>query len=422
MLTPQLLGSLAAKTGVPEPKVRAGMDTSVRAITDGLAGKARDTRAMGDVVDLVDRTPDIDDPTYLLDDDSSIQRNGEQLLGRVSDTTSLSKRIGDTHGFGAGAANTMLGAAAGLVLVGLKKLARARGGLDASTLSTALLEGRPKLRTDVPAIGSTPAARWSDSEPRHEHVVTHTKSRRPWWLLALVPLALLAFWLFNRARHREPDKVTEVQEQVYTPQREQVDEPAPVPAPPQEEQAVPPQTATPEPMEPQTAEPPATEPATPDEETAQTTPDEEPMTPDESTAALDLPADSAEAKLQSQAAQPSVEITWITLDNVKFDTGKSEVPDEGKEQVSNVAKVMEQNPKAKIEIGGFTSGPGSEELNQRLSQERADAVRQELIDQGVDADRIVAKGYGEEQPAEQTSDEVQANRRVAARVTERDEG
>jgi outer membrane protein OmpA-like peptidoglycan-associated protein len=58
-----------------------------------------------------------------------------------------------------------------------------------------------------------------------------------------------------------------------------------------------------------------------------------------------------------------------------------------------------QHPEiVKIEVQGHTDDMGTEEYNQRLSQERAEAVRQWLIDAGVPADKLVAKGYGMSRP------------------------
>ena len=89
------------------------------------------------------------------------------------------------------------------------------------------------------------------------------------------------------------------------------------------------------------------------------------------------------------------------------------------EQLDAIAKVLRDNPDAKIEIGGHADAPGSTRTNARLSKQRADNVRQALIDRGIESTRITTKGYGEQDPAEKTSGESVANRRVDVRVMHR---
>ena len=76
-------------------------------------------------------------------------------------------------------------------------------------------------------------------------------------------------------------------------------------------------------------------------------------------------------------------------------------------------------PGAVIEVGGHTDATGSTELNQALSQLRAEAVRAALIAQGVDAARLRAVGYGESRPvADNDTDEGRArNRRVELAIS-----
>jgi len=65
-----------------------------------------------------------------------------------------------------------------------------------------------------------------------------------------------------------------------------------------------------------------------------------------------------------------------------------------------------------VEIGGHTDTNGSPDTNLRLSQARADAVREELIRRGVDGDRLVAVGHGQTRPRN-------ANDTVAGRASNR---
>ena len=71
----------------------------------------------------------------------------------------------------------------------------------------------------------------------------------------------------------------------------------------------------------------------------------------------------------------------------------------------------------KIEIGGHTDSSGIEEKNVILSQQRADAIKEYLVKNGIPADEIIARGYGSTQPIadNQTPEGKQKNRRIEVR-------
>jgi outer membrane protein OmpA-like peptidoglycan-associated protein len=81
--------------------------------------------------------------------------------------------------------------------------------------------------------------------------------------------------------------------------------------------------------------------------------------------------------------------------------------------------ILKAYPAVKVKIGGYTDNVGAPAANLRLSQERADAVKQAIVHDGVGANRIVAEGYGEQHPvADNTTEGGRAqNRRIALRVT-----
>lgn len=82
--------------------------------------------------------------------------------------------------------------------------------------------------------------------------------------------------------------------------------------------------------------------------------------------------------------------------------------------LNTVAQVMRDFPDITVEIQGHTDSRGSDEYNLRLSGERAEAVRQYLIQQGIPANRMTARGYGETRPIDnnRTAAGRAANRRV----------
>lgn len=99
---------------------------------------------------------------------------------------------------------------------------------------------------------------------------------------------------------------------------------------------------------------------------------------------------------------------------VRFATGKSDVPQSAEAALTNVAKMLQDHPEWKIRVEGYTDNTGSRTANMKLSQQRADAVMNWLADHGVDKSRMTAKGYADSHPAaDNNSDEGRArNRRV----------
>jgi outer membrane protein OmpA-like peptidoglycan-associated protein len=103
------------------------------------------------------------------------------------------------------------------------------------------------------------------------------------------------------------------------------------------------------------------------------------------------------------------------LDAVQFKHGSAEITPDSYSLLDQVALTMKANPDVKrIRVEGHTDDTGPEDINQRLSQQRAEAVRRYIIHKGVNPDRLTAKGYGESRPRESgTSDQARArNRRV----------
>lgn len=101
--------------------------------------------------------------------------------------------------------------------------------------------------------------------------------------------------------------------------------------------------------------------------------------------------------------------------NVQFPTGQSNLDLEAAPHLDKVAEFLKAHPDAKLEIQGHTDDVGSETLNQKLSQDRAEAVKQFLVEhEGISPLQISSYGYGERSPVSTNStDEGRAeNRRV----------
>lgn len=125
-------------------------------------------------------------------------------------------------------------------------------------------------------------------------------------------------------------------------------------------------------------------------------------------------------KLAARALPPSPEKCELQIaeiigsTKIGFDPGKVRLNKRSKSVLDNIAEILRTCPKAKFEIQGHTDDSGSEELNQNLSQSRAETVLSALLSRRVLTSRMVAKGYGPSQPiADNATDEGrETNRRI----------
>lgn len=88
----------------------------------------------------------------------------------------------------------------------------------------------------------------------------------------------------------------------------------------------------------------------------------------------------------------------VILKNVFFDTDKFNLKGESKSELNKLIALLKKQATLKIEIGGHTDNTGNKKANQVLSQNRAKAVYQYLIDNGIEASRLSFKGYGDTKP------------------------
>lgn len=104
----------------------------------------------------------------------------------------------------------------------------------------------------------------------------------------------------------------------------------------------------------------------------------------------------------------------ISLKNVIFKTGTARLSGSSQNILDNVAQVLSVNTHLKFEVAGHTDSTGNYQKNVSLSDSRAKAVRQYLINSGVAAHRLTAKGYGPDKPvaSNSTRDGRSQNRRV----------
>lgn len=103
----------------------------------------------------------------------------------------------------------------------------------------------------------------------------------------------------------------------------------------------------------------------------------------------------------------------VTFSNVYFETNKWDIRGVSSEELKSLGEILQSNPNMKIEIAGHADERGTESYNIWLSNKRANAVRDYLIELGVDADQLEVKAYGEGDPA---SSELSENRRVEFKI------
>jgi OOP family OmpA-OmpF porin len=109
---------------------------------------------------------------------------------------------------------------------------------------------------------------------------------------------------------------------------------------------------------------------------------------------------------------------WV-LEGVNFETDSATIaPDSKRRIVAEVVPVLEKNPDLRIRVDGYTDSRGAAAYNQKLSERRANAVRDLLVAQGISADRIEAKGFGEANPIAPNDilDNLRKNRRTEITV------
>lgn len=104
----------------------------------------------------------------------------------------------------------------------------------------------------------------------------------------------------------------------------------------------------------------------------------------------------------------------IVLEGVTFETNKADITPESAQVLKGALKTLTTYGEIQVEISGHTDNVGSKKSNIVLSQKRADSVRNWLIDRGIDAVRIIAKGYGPDQPiaSNDTPENKRKNRRI----------
>ena len=135
---------------------------------------------------------------------------------------------------------------------------------------------------------------------------------------------------------------------------------------------------------------------------------------------LDLSHKSlSELKLMMLVLDPKPDEEVAVFGDTYFDFNQAALSLKAQSLLDKNIQVLKEKPTINVRMAGYTSAEGSEEVNQKLSEERANSVKNYLIEKGIKADRITVIGYGRTKPAvfevtpgDIDSQEAKANMRV----------
>ena len=131
-------------------------------------------------------------------------------------------------------------------------------------------------------------------------------------------------------------------------------------------------------------------------------------------------ADALEQELNDLEAKQTDRGLLVTIGDVLFDVDGAKLKPGGLEQISRIASILQSDPNRSVMIEGHTDSTGAESYNLQLSEDRANAVKAALIDDGVSQEQISARGYGEAYPVATNENQSgrQQNRRVELIIQE----
>ncbi|MFO7717542.1 MAG: OmpA family protein [Thermodesulfobacteriota bacterium] len=125
----------------------------------------------------------------------------------------------------------------------------------------------------------------------------------------------------------------------------------------------------------------------------------------------ECPDTSAGLEVDAQGCPQPLDVSMSIL----FETDKSNIRDEYHDELADAAAMLKKHPEADALIEGYTDSTGTEEYNMQLSKDRAQSVRDHLVDTlDVDSDRLQTKGHGEQQPT--ATNDTQFGRKLNRRV------
>jgi OmpA-OmpF porin, OOP family len=365
----QALGPFAVRSGETESSVLRAFEASVGTMIAGLAAKLKQAGFARQAMDLINDPAN--DADVLEDAQSLVNGRNQQsdslgsrftamLFG--SNLSAIEESIGSVAGLhGGSAASLMEKISAPLLLSSLTQRVR-QPGMDISRLASYLSQEAYGVEVSLPAgvrilLGSKP-----ESVPPVATGVVPERSRSWLWpsLVLLAVVAGLIWWFFGRGLETAKN-AADATVQLIT-------------------RALP------------------------------------------GNVNLSIPAGRMEDRLLTFIQDPSKPVNdtnWFDFDRLLFDTNSATLQPASQEQLQDIAAILKAYPNVHVKIGGYTDNTGEAAANQELSQQRADWVKQQMINMGIGADRLDAQGYGEQNPVADntTAQGRQQNRRISLLVT-----
>jgi outer membrane protein OmpA-like peptidoglycan-associated protein len=381
LVTPEVEAGLAARLGAPGGVARRGLDAAYGSILAGLVALLPDSGSMRQVFELV------------ADEPGGTAATGEALLSAAfgNRMDAVGEATGRASGLRPDAARALLAAAAPMVVAVLRRRV-AEGGLDANGLTALLASQKDRILDDAPAgmgsllgVSDIPRVAAAAVGVRPPAPAPRKPPRGSRWLWPATAGAALVALLLLLARDSEVEPVSTTLGDDAVGAMSEAAATAAVAA-----------SNLGGLVRRRLGD--GTE--------------------------LEVPERGIEARVIAfldDPNRPADRTTWFDFDRLAFAEGSDAIRAESQEQLENIAAILQAYPAARIKIGGYTDSTGDRRANERLSQRRADAVRDALIARGVERDRIEAEGYGEQFPvADNATEEGRArNRRIALRVTEK---
>lgn len=133
-------------------------------------------------------------------------------------------------------------------------------------------------------------------------------------------------------------------------------------------------------------------------------------------------ADLLAARVNELEARPTDRGLVLTLGDVLFETGQSDLRSAGMKTMDDLAKFLQEYPERNILVEGFTDNVGSESFNMELSRKRANSVKAAILNRNIAENRIRTVGYGFQYPVGSNDSAAgrQQNRRVEIIISEQD--
>ena len=428
---------ISQKTGESEERAKAGVFAAIPAVLAGIIkkGSGGSSGFLSSLMPGLATTESADRPVSNLNDEGdSLLERGQTMLGDLfgKDTDSVTNAVSDSSGISREKSSSVLAMAVPLIMSALSKVMNSKGW-STSDLLGKLFENRsgiasalpgnlgtslglasmnvpdldrrfeaPGTRSDIPPVKIPPITPSSTEIPHREvDPVRHVQHDAPVssggsflkWLIPLILIALAAWWLLGKKGCNESADT------VITTDSLNIDGDSMMGS--------------------------ATGAVTGALNEAgdwiyDLGPDIKKKLPDGTE--ITIGENSVENRLISFIEDDTREVdktTWFSFDRLYFETGKSGLKPESKEQLANVAAIMKAYPEVKIKLGGYTDSTGDAAVNKRLSNDRAQNAMQELARLGVANNRMEAEGYGPGHPlaTNETPEGRAQNRRIDIRVT-----